>query len=334
MATIKDIAKAAGVSIATVSRVINDLGGYSDDTCQKVKAVAKELNYTKNSLARSLVRKRSQIIGVIMPTVPTSFSNPIIEGIEEVAEQLNFDVIISHTGSASKYILQKIIRMNEFKVDGLIIISSQLSQVETAYLEKNNIKTILVSTMVPDSDLPYIKVDDYSAMYAITNYLVSIGHRKIGLAGPNLQDKVAGQPRFAGYKKALIDAGIKFQDEWIQTGVFDFTSGREAVRNYLKDAIDISCICCVSDECALGAISEAAANNIVIPRELSITGYDGTSLAKMVSPTLTTIKQPFFEMGIQSCSELIACINDGKVMKSQLLNFSLELGQTTKEKRG
>lgn len=332
MATIKDIAKKAGVSTATVSRILNGQGGYTEETFKKVKAISQELNYTKNTLARNLVRKKSQIIGVVVPNVSTSFSNPIIDGIEDFAESKGFNVIIAHAGLASKHLSEKIGKMKESQVDGLIIISSLMTKKDGGYIKKLGLKTVLISTMLLGSDFPYIKVNDFSAMYQITNYLIKLGHRKIAIVGPNMADGVSGIPRFAGYKQALTDAGIRYEADWLQAGVFDFESGQIGMRNILKKRLDVTAACCVSDECALGVISEAAGRGISIPEQFSVTGYDGTELAKMVTPTLTTIKQPFYQMGYQGCEGLVKMINNNQLpYRNQLVDFSIQVGKTTKK---
>ncbi|MGX7418586.1 LacI family DNA-binding transcriptional regulator [Carnobacterium gallinarum] len=322
-ATIKDIAKIAGVSTATVSRVINNLDGYSKEVETKVLAIAKELGYRKNENAISLVKKSTKLIGVVMPDVATSFYGKIINGIEDMASEEGYGVILTHAGVEGKKIGGSLNLMAERRVDGIIIVSILLSEAEIEQLNKLAIPTILLSTKSTDEKIPYIKVDDYAASKAAVNYLISCGHERIGLAGVNPEDPISGKPRISGYVDAISEAELRVDYNLIKYGDFSFESGKEAMDYYLKMDQLPDAVFCVSDETALGIISACYENKIVIPDDISVIGYDNSRISSMSTPPISTIAQPFYTMGSLGCQKLIHSLHEEEKVASQIVEFEL-----------
>lgn len=322
VATIKDIAREANVSTATVSRVINNLGGYGVETEKKVLKAAEKLGYSKNENAISLVTNRSRTIGIVIPNVNTGFYGDIVNGIEDRAYEAGYSVILTHAGIEGVRLTNSLKVMGNRRVDGIIIVSINLDASQISLIKKMSLPTILLSTQ-SDESLPYIKVNDYAAIYAATEYLLLKNHKHIGLAGLNREDPVAGSPRIKGYSDCLERYGIAIDQDLIVNGDFSFDAGKEAMKFYLKQKYLPSAIICASDETALGIISVASESGINIPNDLSVIGYDDTNISWMTTPSLTTIKQPFYEMGSKGCAALINSILEGKPIVSQILPFSL-----------
>ncbi|GKU83513.1 LacI family DNA-binding transcriptional regulator [Niallia sp. NCCP-28] len=330
-ATIKDIAKIANVSTATVSRVLNNAGGYNETTRKKIMDIANKLGYRRNEMARSLVQNSSNIIGVIMPNAATIFYADIVNGIESMAHTNGYSVILSHSGVNGNRFNECMDIMAARKVDGLVIVTVELNTEQVKLAESLNIPFILLSTDTPDNEAPYIKVNDFDAAYAATEFLIINGHTKIGLAGVDPNDRVAGMPRIEGYKKALEDNRIKFHSYMVKFGDFSFYAGKEAMKEYLKENILVTAVFGVSDDVALGIISAAYDHDLKVPEDLSVIGYDNTRVAEMSIPPLTSISQPFLEMGEEGCQRVIEAIHSKKGISSKIISYSLEIRESVKK---
>lgn len=322
-ATIKDIARETGVSIATVSRVLNNIGGYSKEVEERVLSAVKMLGYRKNETAISLVTKTTKTVGIIMPNSDTSFYVKIIEGIEEEAHARGFSVIVTHAGIGGEGFQKSLDLMAERRVDGIIVFSIFLSKYDLAPIESLNIPIVLVSSTDTNNKIPSIKVDDYLAAYTAVDYLIKQGHANIGLAGLSYDDENTSVPRIKGYIDALEKNQIPVKEQFIEYGYFGFQSGRRAMSAYLERKEPITAVFCASDETALGIISICYENHIVVPDDLSVVGYDNSRIAAMVSPPLTTISQPFHQMGKLACLKLLNCVLNGKKITSEIIPFEL-----------
>lgn len=321
--TIKDIAKKSGVSIATVSRVINGVGGYSKEVEQKVLLIAKELNYRKNENAISLVKNKTNTLGIIMPDLPTSFYRDIVNGIEHEAYLKDYSVILTHAGVGGDRFKESLNLMAERRVDGIVVFSLFLDQKDVETIKLLKIPIVLLSTEATDSSIPFIKVDDYSASFAAVNYLIEKGHTDIGLAGVSSKDPVAGLPRIKGYKDALINSDLRIDEELIEFGDFTFEAGKQAMYSYLSNEKIITAVFCVSDETALGVISVCYEKGIKVPEDISVIGYDNSTISYMSTPPITTVDQPFYEMGRLGCKDLLKIIHENKEVKSRIVPFQL-----------
>lgn len=323
VATIKDIARETGVSIATVSRVLNNIGGYSKEVEERVLLVSKKLGYRKNETAISLVTNTTKTVGIIMPNSDTSFYVKIIEGIEEEAHARGFSVIVTHAGIDGDNFKSSLNLMAERRVDGIIVFSIYLSAYDFEPINSLNIPIVLVSSTDINKKVPSIKVDDYLASFTAVDYLLERGHKNIGLAGLSYDDENTSVPRINGYIDALKKYQITFNENFVEYGHFSFDSGRNAMTEFLKRKEPITAVFCASDETALGIISICYENNLVIPKDLSIVGYDNSRIAAMVCPPLTTISQPFHQMGKRACFKLLDCVLKSKKITSEIIPFEL-----------
>ncbi|WP_256872456.1 LacI family DNA-binding transcriptional regulator [Paenibacillus sp. 79R4] len=197
--TIKDVAKASGVSVATVSRVLHNLSGYSDKTKQKVLKAVEELGYQPNAIARGLINKRTQTIGVLVPDVSSSFSSEILHGIEQVANDKGFSVIMCNTDEDGKRTLKYLQVLGEKQVDGVIFTSGSLEDEYYKLLKQMRVPVVLVNTLSHKHAIPYVKVDDRQASYHATEYLIRKGHRDIAMICGTITDAIAGVPDSIDY---------------------------------------------------------------------------------------------------------------------------------------
>ncbi len=294
---IDDVARRAGVSTATVSRVINNKTGFTEDTRRKVLRVIDELGYKPNAIARGLVSQTTNTIGVLMPCLSSRFSFELLKGIEKVAHSKNYSVIICNTDRNGERTLNYIQTLSEKRVDGILFISEWLKDEYGEILEKLNIPVALVATYTDKYPFPYVRVDDRQASYSAVSYLIGRGHRKIGMISGNPEDRIAGKPRIAGYRQALEDAGIELLEARIAYGDFHFTSGSAAMEELMQRDLGLTAVFAASDEMAAGAMAYLHSKRIPLPDSMSIIGYDDTLDAEMTFPALTTVRQPIEKMG-------------------------------------
>ncbi|MEK0317465.1 LacI family DNA-binding transcriptional regulator [Cohnella sp. 56] len=322
--TIKDIAQKTGVSIATVSRVIHGLTGYSDKTRELVMKAAEELGYRPNAIARGLVSRRTQTIGVLFPQVSGSYSAELLHGIEEAANERGFSIIVCNTAREGERTMKYLRVLREKQVDGIVFASQFVLAAYEQELAAMRVPVMLVNTLPERSDLSYIKVDDREASREATEHLVRLGHREIAMIAGTPDDPVAGQPRVDGYRDALEAGGIAYREALVACGGFCLDGGRRAMERLLADAPSLTAVFAASDEMAAGALAAALERGLRVPDDLSIVGYDDLIFARMVHPPLTTIRQPLSEMGRLATERLIARIkgepySDGSIIVAHTL---------------
>ncbi|MBA4496447.1 LacI family DNA-binding transcriptional regulator [Paenactinomyces guangxiensis] len=326
--TIKDVAKKAKVSVATVSRVLNNQPGYSEKTKKKVLQVIKEMGYQPNAIARGLINKRTQTIGVLFPSVSSLFSSKVLHGIEHIAHERDHSVIVCNTDTDGKRTMKYLQVLGEKQVDGIIFTSEVLTEDYYRVLKAMNIPVILVSTFSLRYPFPYVKVDDKHAAYHATEYLIKQGHRKIAMISGTEGDEIAGTPRIEGYREALRDYGIPFQENLFVFGDFGYRSGCAAMKKLLERGEEFTAVFAASDEMATGALSVAYQHGIKVPDQLSIIGYDNLQIAEMSVPPLTTVAQPLFEMGKLAAEMLLTMIETGVTVESRIMPHSIIERQT------
>ncbi|SHH68001.1 LacI family DNA-binding transcriptional regulator [Clostridium grantii] len=322
--TISDVALKAGVSVATVSRVVNNQVGYSEKTKEKVLKVIEELNYTPNAIARGLASNSSSTIGVLVPYIPTNIVSTIIKGLETSASDKGYSIIISNTGIDGERTGKCLGLMSEKRVDGIIIVSEPIHDEYYKILELMNIPAILVSTLSYKYEVPFVKVNDEKAAYDAVQYLISKNHRNIAMISGCEDDLIAGKPRLEGYINALTENNININKRLIKYGDFSYKSGKTCMEELIsQERNNFTAVFAASDDMAIGALKAAYYNNIKVPEDVSIMGYDNTQISEMVTPALTVISQPFEEMGKVAASNLIKIIEKSNVVKNTILKHEI-----------
>jgi len=323
MATVKDIAKAAAVSIGTVSRALNNAKGMTQETRQRILAVAKHLNYQPNLQARGLVGGKPNALGIVIPQMhEIAFSNPffaeILIGIGKKAREAGQYLVFSIAGNES-YIQMFHRRL----VAGIIVLANRIDDpwVEEAWRSK--VPIVLIPGNPPPSIIPSVDFDNIDGAFQAVDYLVKIGHRRIAfLKGPgNLK---FGMDRLTGYRKALKKNGIPDQKDWVWE--FDATQqGGYKVMKYLL-VLDPppTAVLVLNDFSAMGVLRAAKESGLQVPEDISIVGFGDVPLASMTDPPLTTVREPFHEMGYEACDRLLKIIQ-GKRLSQRHLILPVEL---------
>ena len=329
--TLKDIAKKANVSVATVSRVLNDLGGYSDDTRKEVLKIIDEYGYRRNAVARNLKMKISNTVAVLLPHVETTYYITIMNGIEDAAQRHGYSVIICHVGTSGDRTKEYMKVLEERQIDGIIGCSLPPKEEIDALMANSKIPSVLVSTLSYNYTIPYVRVDDFKAEYAATSYLIQKGHRKIAFLSGPLNDMVAGVPRLNGYKQALEDNRIEYNEELVAYTPFSYEMGIEAVKQLIAKNNNFTAIAACCDEVAVAALSVGYKYGMTTPRDFSIIGFDNTHTAQMAIPPITTVSQPLYEMGTTAFEMLLEEIQTGKKSKSCIVPFEIVERESVRE---
>jgi LacI family transcriptional regulator len=316
--TIKDVAREANVSIATVSRIINGLPGYSEDTKKKVEKAIVTLGYQPNAIARGLINKRTQTIGVLFPEVSGMLSSEVLEGVENAAHNGGFSVIVCNTASSGKRTVKYLRLLQEKRVDGIIFASENVKEEYYKIFQEMKVPVVLVST-ASSHELPFVRVNDYEAAFQATEYLIKKGHKQIGMIGGSLEDPIAGVPRMEGFQEAIQKHNLSFTENHLITNEgYRFKDGKESLPLLIEKFPGMTAVFAASDEMAIGAMSAAHQRGIKVPEELSIIGYDNLKIAEMCYPALTTVSQPLKEMG-QAAGEILVKMIKGEKKEAESL---------------
>ena len=332
--TIKDVAKYANVSIATVSRIVNGLPGYTEDTKKKVQEAIEALGYQPNAIARGLINKRTQTIGVLFPEVSGMLSSEVLEGVENAAHDGGFSVIVCNTTSSGKRTVKYLRLLQEKRVDGIIFASENVKEEYNKIFQEMQVPVVFVST-ASQFDLPFVRVDDYEGAFCATEYLIQKGHEQIGMIGGSFDDPIAGVPRMKGFQDALEKYGLDFTDQhMISNEGYRFQNGKESLPLLIDNLPRMTAVFAASDEMAIGAMAAAHQLGIRVPEELSIIGYDNLKIAEMCYPALTTVSQPLKEMG-QSAGEILVKLIKGKEKEaeSRYMPFTIVERQSVRDLR-
>lgn len=314
MVTQQEVAKKAGVSFITVSRVINGNGYVKKETREKVLQTIKELNYYPNQIGRALHIKSVNTIGVITPAPAsvaihaTDYYNLLMAGIEKSTITHNFDLLLSTYRNKDPY--ADYLRLYfQRKVDGLILITPDLNNPQIRKIQDQNIPCVVIGDRPVKNTISHVDTDNYEGMYQVTEYLVRKGHRRIAFVKGDKTSPNARE-RFKGFLDALKKNGLNVIDDWVFDGDFTPESGRNALKRLLDSGRLPTALICANDLMALGALSEAKNARIKIPEDLALTGFDGIEITAFTDPPLSTVSQPLFEMGFTAAEMLFNKIKE------------------------
>jgi len=311
-ASIKDVAREAGVSIATVSRVLNDVDVVNEETKKKVLDAIDKLGYRPNIVARSLKTQKTSTIGIIIPDISSLFYPEIVRGAEDVANIYSYNIMLCNTDLDSDKEKEYLNVLKEKMVDGVIYMSNSLEDDTIELIKELELPTVLVETTDKEQTFPSVTVDNIGAAYDAVNYLIKKGNKRIAYIGSK-KDKVnAASLRYEGYKKALKENGIELDENIVSLSGLKAHSGYEGMESILKNEKP-DAVFCASDELAIGAVNALRDAGIGVPNDIDIVGFDNISAANLFYPKLTTVNQPMYDMGSVGMRMLIKLINKTEV---------------------
>lgn len=313
MATMKDIAKLAGVSTSTVSHVINQSRYVSEEISEKVQKAAKELNYAPSALARSLKMNRTRTIGLIVTTSTNPFFGEVVKGVERRCYQQNYNLILCNTEGDEERMKSSINTLLEKRVDGLLLLCSTLEgQYLDVFERYPDIPTVVMDW--GETHFPSDKIKDNSQLggYLAAKHLIESGHREIGCVTGPLQRHQA-QNRYAGFCQAMKESGLEVEDNWVIEANFECDGGVDAFNQLFeqhgKEGLPTAIFAC-NDMMAMGIINAANKLGLSVPQDISIIGYDDVYISNFMVPPLTTIHQPKYRLGKTAVDTLLQRIEN------------------------
>lgn len=331
-ATIVDVASHAGVSKKTVSRVINDEPGVKASTRNKVQASIKALNFTRSPFGLSLARQRSFLVALIYDNPSPTFLVSLQSGITAACQARNLGLYLHKCDYKSASLTEDIEQMiDRTMVDGLILTSPVSDQQPLLRrLRERNIAFVAINPSDASTGLS-VRVDHRGAAKAMIKHLLDLNHQRIAFIRGH-QDLFSSNQRLLGYREAMVENGIEINEDLIVQGINNFESGRNATAKLLQLSERPTAIFASNDEMAIGALYEIHKMGLSVPKDISLAGFDDMPAAAHVWPPLTTIKQPFGEIGRMSASMLIEQFqhkNREKTHNSALLDWQLILREST-----
>ncbi|MHC4800055.1 MAG: LacI family DNA-binding transcriptional regulator [Planctomycetota bacterium] len=323
MVTISEVAKKANVSRSTVSHVINSTRYVSEETRQRVEQAINELGYRPNILARSLRLGQTHTLGLILPDSSNTFFAEIGRGIEIAAFESGYNVILCNSEEDPQKESLYIDVLTKKQVDGIILTSTCSQGDALCSVNKLQIPIVLLDREITDLALDTVSTDNKAGGLIATNHLISLGHRRIGcIAGPSSTNPSA--QRLIGYKQALSEAGIPFDEALVRNGDFHALSGLVMGNELLSMAEPPTAIFACNDMMAIGVLRAASERGIRVPNDLALVGFDDIELDSFTNPPLTTIAQPKLEMGSKATQFLIQRIkNPQHDLRYEMLPVSL-----------
>ncbi len=322
--TIKDIAREAGVSVTTVSRVINNKPDVSDKTKEKVLKIIDEFNYNPNSVARGLVMQKTHTIGLIIPDISNPFFPDIAKAIEDKAQKLGYSVILFNTDNHLEREKKGVDLFKSKQVDGLVVSLSLGNEDILKDLKKRNYPVVQIDRAVLNHLYPLISIDNKKSAYEIVQFLIKKGHKKIAHITGDLNTTTA-RDRLAGYKKALHDFDIEIDEELIIEGDYSKKAGLEGAEKLLKLKNPPTAVFAANDLTAAGVYNAVFAEGLNIPEDIAVAGHDDIDLASLLRPALTTMSQPKYSIGERAVTVLMKMINSDRELKidDQILSTNL-----------
>lgn len=325
--TIHDVARLAGVSIATVSRVLNESALVTPQTAQAVHNAIAELNYIPHQAARALAGQRTQTIGLILPEISGAFFQPLLRGVEAEAQEVNYNLLIQTTAARQQTRGARLV--GEHNTDGLIVFTDSLDEEELKRLFRVDFPLILLHQSPPDgTTIPVISVENKSGAYKLIDHLIQAhGRRRIAyLRGPQTHEDSFWREQ--GYLEALYAHAISYDPDLVGFGNFDENQAYRTVRQWLSDGLEFDAIFTGDDDAATGVLDALQEAGRRIPQEVAVAGFDDVPIARYLTPPLTTVRAPIEELGRRAVQQLICQMRDECVDPLILLPTELVIRQS------
>ena len=327
MPTQSDVAELAGVSTATVSRVVNDSGDVKPPVRQRVLQAIEQLHYLPHAGARALATRRSGTVGAIIPTLNNAIFAEGINAFERASQELGYSLIlaVSHMDLQLEDRLVK--NMIERGVEGLLLVGNEHNPQTLRRLQQSSVRHVCTWAYDADAPVANIGFDNALAMHEVVDHLVSLGHREFGMMAGITRSNDRARDRLSGTRDRLAHHGLNLSEERVVEVPYSIRESRSALPRLLSSGI--TALICGNDVIAYGALLEAQHSAIAVPDELSIVGFDDLTLSAELNPPLTTVQVGASAMGETAARQLITAVQQGRAIVSQRLSTSLVRRGTT-----
>lgn len=330
MVTIRDIAKKSGVSVGTVSNVLNNLKSVKADSRERVLKVINELGYKPNKIAASLSGKKTKNVGLIIPDIASPFYSDLVKGISETLEANDYNIFLCASGNnilKEEKIIKDLLSM---WIEGIILIPVYSEKRNPQFLQKIDIPVVLVNREIDKIKKDIVLFDNFEGAFEATRFLIENNHKIIPiLGGPKLSKSF--EERFQGWKAAMEESDL-YSSSLVFQGDFSVESGHFMMTEALKKISRIDAVFAASDLIALGALSAIEKFKLKIPEDISVIGFGDIYLSKFLKPSLTTIRRPFYNIGKTAVSLLLDRIsgNTHKKITKFIIKGKLEIRDSVK----
>ncbi len=332
MKTIKEVAARARVSVATVSRVMNHAPSVAEETRTHVLQVMQEMDYHPNLIGRQLRKSQTKRVLVLIPSISNQFYSKIIAKIETTARKYEYRVLVCMTHSEREMELEYIAMIKAKEVDGLIFLTSKLEAAEMDRIARKH-PVVQCCEFIEGSHTDVVSIDNEKAAYDAVSFLLDQGHRAIAFFG-SAEKYHSGNLREKGYRRALQERGIPLDKTHLFFDGYSYQSGERMAERMIACANRPSAVFCISDSIAIGCMKKLIDKGIRVPDDISVMGFDDTSIAKMVHPELSTVAQPQADIGESAMEMLMRQINGGEgAFEFKILPHRLALRDTVSKRK-
>jgi DNA-binding LacI/PurR family transcriptional regulator len=326
--SIKDIARLAGVSHSTVSRALNRSPLIPVQTAERIQRIAAEQGYTASAVARSLVTRRTEAIGVVVTSISDPFNGEVVAGIEEVANREGYSVVLATSQADPRREMTVVRSFRERRVDGILVASSRLGAQYQPLSAELEAPIVLLNNQHPSELAHSVSIDNADGGFQATAHLLALGHRAIAYIGDEFGLQ-SDEERFSGFASAMRQAHIEVRPGLVVRGNGGPSGGKKRLAELLNSPQPPTAIFCYNDMTALGAISEIHARGWQVGREVSIVGFDDLFFTASLQPPLTTFRQPKRELGQQAMDLLLSILRGQGAERKVVIRGELVVREST-----
>ena len=328
--TIAELGKILGVSRSTISRVLNNPELVKTETREKIVRGLREHNYVYNALAGGLTKKRTSTIGVMLPTI----TNPVFalstKGIQEAAAERGYSILLGSHNYSGDTEAELVRVFQEKRVDGIIFNGYPIKQETVDYLDRLKIPYVITWEKPENPDIPFVAFDNAKGGFNVANYLLCLGHRRIGMITAHFKISTRAYKRYLGFRAALEQMNVPCDESLVIQKDYTVMEGREAASRLLAGSDPPTAIVCGNDLLAMGAMAAAKEAGLTVGKDLSITGFDDLEMSSTLNPPLTTVRIPACQMGKKAAELLVDTIEKGtRIAQHYLLETDLIIRGST-----
>ncbi|GAK13160.1 LOW QUALITY PROTEIN: ribose operon repressor [Geomicrobium sp. JCM 19039] len=322
--SIRDVAQKADVSTATVSHVINGTRYVAETTATRVQLAMETLGYIPNHAAKTLRSQKTSTIGIIVPDLANHFFTSVVKGIEDVLEKAGYQLLVGNTNERVDVEIQKLQAFTSQQVSGLIVATSALDVKDIQVYLPEDVPIVFIDRVPKGMDQPSVTVANEEGAFSAVSELLSTGHKHIGMI-TGLNQLSTTVERTSGYKRALQEAKLPYNPALVKSGDSHVQGGYNACK-HLFETEQITALFVANNLMCIGAITYLKEQNIHIPREVAVIGFDDYEWANITAPPLSVVHQPVFDIGVRASEKLLAQINEQPIEnRHELLETSLIL---------
>ncbi|MDW4525825.1 LacI family DNA-binding transcriptional regulator [Rossellomorea marisflavi] len=327
MPTIKEVAKMAEVSSATVSRFLNNSGYVGEEARKRILKVIEETGYVPSENAKSLRTKQTKVIGVILPKISTETSSRLVRGLDEVLAKEGYQILLANSGLNADKEIEHLRLLKSRDVDGIILSATTNGAGLKAEIQRLDIPVVVVGQEVDDT--PNVIFDEYQAAKDMVKHLIDHGHERIGFIGVSEEDPAVGVLRKKGYLQAMQEKNLPIEESWIEKGIFDVESGAVAMERMMGAAVRPTAVFAVTDRLAIGAMNYVKSIGLRIPEDIAFAGIGASELSRYITPSLTTMDYQNKESGRVAAGLILEAIKrGGSSPEKRLINVRLLQGDS------